>query len=173
MSGKKIRHYLSIAIVCGFFVLSACSSQHPNSTRTSGSQEGLETQSTVLEEAQSENEELEVIIKQITIENQMFHLELDANETAEVFVQLFPITAVMEDLHQNEKYLYLSEELPTNPKQVETIEKGDVMLFGSDCLVIFYKGFRTSYSYTRIGKIREADALDFLADRNTIQIELN
>lgn len=27
------------------------------------------------------------------------------------------------------------------------------MLFGSDCLVVFYQSFDTSYSYTKIGHI--------------------
>ena len=34
----------------------------------------------------------------------------------------------------------------------------NIMLFGSDCLVLFYDDFKTSYSYTRIGHIEDEDA---------------
>ena len=59
----------------------------------------------------------------------------------------------MNELNGNEKYYYLDESLPVNPYSPNTIGKGDIMLFGSSCLVIFYDNFNTSYSYTRIGKI--------------------
>ena len=40
-----------------------------------------------------------------------------------------------------------------NPQLVGQIQKGDVMLFGSDCLVIFYDSFETEFRYTKIGHI--------------------
>ena len=39
------------------------------------------------------------------------------------------------------------------------------MLFGSNCLVIFYKTFNTSYSYTKIGHIENMPDLD---DNSTV-----
>lgn len=33
------------------------------------------------------------------------------------------------------------------------IEAGNIMLYGNNCLVVFYKFFDTSYSYTKIDHI--------------------
>ena len=69
----------------------------------------------------------------------------------------------MSELHGNEKYYYFNESLPTNSERIGNINTGDLMLYGSDCLVLFYKSFSTSYSYTRLGHIdnpqRLADAV--------------
>ena len=71
----------------------------------------------------------------------------------------------MSDLNNNEKYIYLDTSLPTNPYNPKEIERGDVMLFGNDCLVIFYRSFNTSFSYTKIGHI---DNLPDLGKENII-----
>ena len=68
------------------------------------------------------------------------------------------MTLDMEELHGNEKFNYLDQGLPTNPENVVSIRTGDIMLFGPDCLVLFYDDFNTSYSYTRIGHIEDEDA---------------
>ena len=55
--------------------------------------------------------------------------------------------------------------LPASPEQVGHVEAGDVMLFGEDCVVLFYRSFDTPYSYTRIGKINDIEGLaDALGD---------
>ncbi|MBQ7697087.1 MAG: hypothetical protein IJT35_00695, partial [Paludibacteraceae bacterium] len=40
-----------------------------------------------------------------------------------------------------------------------TIEAGDLLLYGNNCVVLFYETFSSSYSYTRIGKLTSADGL--------------
>ena len=65
----------------------------------------------------------------------------------------------MEELNGNEKYIYLDETYPTNSYDPKHINKGDVMLYGDNCLVIFYKSFDTSYSYTKIGHIDNLEEL--------------
>ena len=66
----------------------------------------------------------------------------------------------MNELNGNEKYTYLDNPLPTDSYNPNQINKGDVMLFGDNCLVIFYKTFNTNYSYTKIGHIDNLPDLD-------------
>ena len=51
------------------------------------------------------------------------------------------------------KVFRFNESLPANASNPGTIQTGDLMLYGSNTLVLFYKNFSTSYSYTRIGRI--------------------
>ena len=78
---------------------------------------------------------------------------LEDNATAHSFMELCPITLNMSELNGNEKYYYLDESLPTNASNPGTINAGDIMLYGNSCIVVFYKTFNTSYSYTKIGHI--------------------
>ena len=65
----------------------------------------------------------------------------------------------MNELNGNEIYYYPDQDLPTNSYQPHNIETGDIMLFGSSCLVIFYESLQTNYSYSRIGKISNPNGL--------------
>ena len=87
------------------------------------------------------------------INNKEYIITLEDNETAKSFVSMLPQELNMSELNGNEKYIYLDKNLPTNSSNPERINVGDVMLYGNNCLVIFYKSFDTSYSYTRIGHI--------------------
>ena len=70
-----------------------------------------------------------------------------------------PKEFTMNELNGNEKYVYLDDDLPTNKINPKHINKGDVMLYQNNCLVIFYKSFDTSYSYTKIGYIENLNDL--------------
>ncbi|WP_298835096.1 cyclophilin-like fold protein [uncultured Piscinibacter sp.] len=88
-----------------------------------------------------------------------FAVTLEENPTARAFVQMLPMTLDMPDLNDNEKHVRLPRSLPTDTKRPGTIRTGDVMLYGSDTLVVFYKTFPSSYSYTRIGRVTQVDGL--------------
>ena len=90
---------------------------------------------------------------QLTVNSVSYRVTLENNAAARSFVSLLPTTIVMGEMNGNEKYYNLAQNLPTNPTQVNTIHVGDIMLFGSSTLVVFYKTFTTSYRYTRIGRI--------------------
>ena len=92
----------------------------------------------------------------MTVGTQRFAVTLEDNPTARAFVQLLPATLDMAELNGNEKHAKLPRSLPTDPVRPGTIRAGDVLLYGDDTLVVFYETFRSSYSYTRIGRIEES-----------------
>lgn len=96
----------------------------------------------------------------VTINGTKYEANLENNETVKEFIDLLPNEFNMIELNGNEKYIYLDNNLPSNPVNVKHINKGDIMLYGDNCLVIFYKSFDTSYSYTKIGHIANLPDLD-------------
>ena len=79
----------------------------------------------------------------ITVNNREYVLELEDNQTTREFLNTLPLSITMEELNGNEKYKYLD----------------------NNCLVIFYKTFTTTYSYTKIGHINN---LEEIGDNNII-----
>lgn len=96
---------------------------------------------------------------QITAGGQTFAAELYDTPAAAAFSEMLPVTLEMRELNGNEKYHNLSESLPAAPQTPERVHTGDLMLYGADCLVIFYESFETSYRYTPLGKITDAAGL--------------
>ena len=85
------------------------------------------------------------------------------------------MTINMVDLNSNEKYFDLADGLPGNSSNPGTIQKGDLMLYGSKTLVLFYKSFSTSYRYTKLGRIDDtSDLAEALGTGNiAVKFELN
>ena len=110
----------------------------------------------------------------IIIGSTVFTASLFQNESADALKALLPLTINMTELNGNEKYFYLPNTLPANALQVDHIHAGDLMLYGDDCLVLFYKGFKTSYRYTKLGQVDEPSTLlDVLGKGNvTVTFEL-
>jgi hypothetical protein len=89
----------------------------------------------------------------ITIGSNVFVATLLDNETATAFKAMLPLTINMTELNSNEKYADLSHNLPAKASNPETINAGDLMLYGKNTLVLFYKTFKTSYTYTKLGQV--------------------
>ncbi len=89
----------------------------------------------------------------VTIAGQDYEMKTEENETVTALLKLLPLEMTMEELNGNEKYFNLEETLPTGAYRPGWIEKGDVMLYNNNCLVIFYQSFSTNFSYTKIGHI--------------------
>lgn len=117
-----------------------------------------EQQKQEIEDPEVEDENKQISMKMIVGEY-TFDVEYTESSTAEAFKKILPVTLKMEELNGNEKYCYIDSSLPTASSNPGTINAGDIMLFGSNCVVVFYETFKTSYSYTRIGKVKDASHL--------------
>lgn len=95
----------------------------------------------------------------VEIGSQKFDAVLTNEEAANEFYGKLPLTLNMSELNGNEKYNYLPDSYTTNSKVANTIENGDIKLYGSSCMVLFYKTFSSGYSYTDIGKITNPKGL--------------
>ncbi len=71
-------------------------------------------------------------------------------------------------LNGNEKYCY-GVSLPAAPEYCAKIEAGDLMLYGSNCVVLFY-GKAGGYSYTRIGKLDSTEGLATAVGRGEVSV---
>jgi hypothetical protein len=96
----------------------------------------------------------------VTFGDKTFAAVLYDNKTADELYSRLPLTLDMRELNGNEKYCDLDKSLPSKSSPAGHISKGDIKLFGDDCLVLFYEGFMSGYSYTNIGYIEDTDGLE-------------
>ena len=169
-----MKRLITVLIVLSIgIVLASCGKSDESITTNTASEVSTtgsvtEKQTTVVT---TENAEVENMT--ITVNGTGFSVALEDNETAKAFAATLPVTLDMSELHGNEKYYYLDSSLPSNPQSVDKIHKGDVMLYGDNCIVIFYKDFSTSYTYTRIGHIENADSLDTALGSGDVTVDFN
>lgn len=107
----------------------------------------------------------------ISIGSKDFEAILNNNPTAEAFLEMLPLSLTMKDLNSNEKYFNLAGDLPTEKVDVNSIHSGDLMLWQSNTIVLFYKEFKTSYRYTKIGKIETPNGLIAVLGEGDIDVE--
>ncbi len=106
----------------------------------------------------------------VFVDEKKFSTSLAENATTHAFRNLLPLTLNMIELNGNEKYAELPQPLPTDAKNPGTIKTGDILLWGKNTLVIFYKTFTTSYSYTCIGTIDEPKQLAEAVGKGNVMI---
>ncbi len=116
----------------------------------------------------------EVSKMKITIGTAVFTATLSNNATGNAFKARLPLTLNMTELNSNEKYFDFQTALPSNAANPDTIQTGDILLYGSNTLVLFYKTFSTSYHYSSIARIDNPSGLAIaLGSRNvTVKFEL-
>src|SRR5580765_4998359 len=95
----------------------------------------------------------------MTIGERRFSVTLTDTDAARAFLARLPLTLDMAELNGNEKYADLPQALPVDASRPGTIRSGDLMLYGSKTVVIFYETFRSSYSYTPLGRVDEPEGL--------------
>jgi flavodoxin len=160
ISDSETRVRATAADMKSEYAPASAAQETPENQVTQETQTTQETQ----EESMTENQTI-----QIQINGQTFTAELEDNETATAFREQLPLTLQMQELNGNEKYSY-GVSLPSAAESVGSIQAGDLMLYGDDCLVLFYDSFPTSYSYTRIGKITDTEGLADAVGNGSVQI---
>lgn len=117
------------------------------------------------------NVQAEKIQIKISVNSKKFEVILENSESAREFYEMLPLEVTMNELNGNEKYVRLSKNLPTKDSRAGTINAGDLMLWNSNTVVLFYETFSSDYSYTRLGKIlNPVDLSETVGDGN-IQVK--
>ena len=101
----------------------------------------------------------------MTVGERRFAITLSDNATARAFAAQLPLTLEMSELNGNEKHAELPKALPANASRPGTIRSGDLMLYGTNTLVVFYSPFNSSYSYTRLGRVDDSGLAQALGPR--------
>lgn len=136
-------------------LLSACSKQAVQNESRVATEKAVTTALT--EQRETKQEQANTMT--ITVNGTDFEAELYDNESAKALQKMLPLTLDMQELHGNEKYHYFDTSLPYDERIVSHINEGDIMLYGDNCLVLFYKSISTSYRYTKIGHITDTEGL--------------
>ena len=102
---------------------------------------------------------LKMKLRVIINENKVLTATLEDNATVAAFKEMLPLTLDMSDFNANEKKFDLPKRMPTKDANPQMIQAGDLMIWNSRTLVLFYKSFPTSYSYTKIGRINNTSGI--------------
>lgn len=106
----------------------------------------------------------------IRVGDQTFSGALLTTTAAAAFYARLPMTLTLNERNGNEKYGQLSAGLPVSAHTPGTIQAGDLMLYGATTLVLFYKTFPTTYSYTILGRIAKSTALAAALGRGSVTV---
>ncbi len=167
---KKVLVGLLIVIIILVVVFIIINLKDDDSDNSNNNDNKQETDINTNEEVEGENLSMKI---NLTINGNNFTATLEDNETTRELLNRLPLELNMSELNGNEKYYYFDDSLPTNSYRPGSINTGDIMLYGNDCLVIFYESFNTTYSYTRIGRIDNADNLDEVVGSGSVNVRIS
>lgn len=106
----------------------------------------------------------------MTVGERRFAVTLADTEAARAFAALPQQTLDMEELNGNEKKHDLPNSLPTDTIRPGTIHTGDILLWGSRTVVVFYQTFDSPYSYTRLGRVDDPSGLAQALGRGNVRV---
>lgn len=109
----------------------------------------------------------------ITIGEKNFIGVMQDNKTTRFLTEKLPMTINMIEMEGKEKYCFTEQSFPTDASRPGHIEIGDIMLYGNNCVVIFYKNFRSIYSYTRLGRIENTEGLKEALGSGSIKVTIS
>lgn len=166
-------------LILAALVLTACESFENLQTVSADISESEITISNNLQEdtivAQNEAIQTESVSEvnemKIKINETEYTVHFYDTKAAEEFKAMLPLTLNMSELNGNEKYIYMDSDFTAASEKVGSIKKGELMLYGSNCVVLFYDSFRTSYSYTRLGYIDDPNGLEKSVGSGNVTVE--
>lgn len=108
----------------------------------------------------------------VSVNGAKFTAKLNNSKAAKQFCKMLPLTVTMNELNGNEKYHYFDKEFSGKSKTYPKINPGDLMIFGGDCLVLFYDKITFSpYEYIKIGKLTNAGSLAKTLGRKNVKVK--
>ncbi|MDQ6827837.1 MAG: cyclophilin-like fold protein [Gemmatimonadota bacterium] len=106
----------------------------------------------------------------MTVGERRFAIALTDNAAARAFAAQLSLTLDMSELNGNEKHADLRAELPADASPPGTIRNGDLMLYGTNTVVVFYETFDSSYEYTLLGRVDGAADLPRALGRRGVRV---
>ncbi|WP_269477513.1 cyclophilin-like fold protein [Hominibacterium faecale] len=166
--GKK-GFLLLTALLCAFIWAGCVDGQDASSDQSTSEesppQTAVEKNQGKIQIGDNGNMEIEIYAGGQTFASVLFD-----SPAARALAEQLPITVNMQELNGNEKFYDLPNALPTDTKDIDSIHAGDLMLYGSDCLVLFYKDFQTTYRYTKLGRVEDAAGLEKALGVGDVQV---
>ena len=156
-----------VVLVLAALCLTACESFENVQTVSS---DISETVNNVSETNQTENDS-EANKMKVSINGTEYTAYFYDTKAAEEFKAMLPLTLNMSELNGNEKFIYMDGDFTTASEKVGSIKKGELMLYGSSCVVLFYDSFSTPYSYTRLGYIDDPSGLEKAVGSGSVTVE--
>lgn len=107
----------------------------------------------------------------ITIENKEFTVSLNDSEAAKELLQMLPMTVTMGEHNGNEKYYNLPKSFSGRTINSGKVLAGELMIWASSTLVLFYTEASTSYSYIRLGQVDDILGLSESLGRGNVKVK--
>ena len=106
----------------------------------------------------------------MTVGERRVAITLTDHPSARAFAAQLPLKLDMAELNGNEKHADLPKALPVNASRPGTIRNGDLMLYGSNTLVVFYLTFDSPYPYTRLGRVDDPAGVAQALGRGSVRV---
>ena len=158
MDKKKTKIAKILLVLCFIITVIVVSVLLINKNNYPKDNETIENSEMILK-LESENNMSRDVNVVININNKSYKVNLEENSTVDEFIKMLPKEFNMKELNGNEKYVNIDKNLPTETYYPKHIEAGDIMLFGDNCVVVFYKSFDTTFGYTKIGHVDNIEDL--------------
>ncbi len=96
---------------------------------------------------------------QVTVNGRPFAAVLYESDTTQEWVRQFPMALSMEEWNGNGFYAVAPSPLPQDGRIPSRIRPGDLMLYGSSRIALFYEGLCAGDFYTPLGYLLHTEGL--------------